>query len=54
MRTNFVSKFQVDMTSNNKVIDLEIPIEDNSNFSYTLKRIENNFFNQSINRIYTN
>ena len=34
METNFLSKFQVDTTSNNKVIDLWIPVENTSYFNY--------------------
>ena len=45
-----MSKFQVNTTPNNRVIEPQIPVENTSNFNDILKRIESNFFNQSINR----
>ena len=50
METNFVSQFQVNTTPNNRVIEPQTPVENTSNFNYILKRIESNFFSQSINR----
>ena len=45
-----MSKFQLNTTSNNRVIEPQIPVNNTPNFNHILKRIENSFFNQSINR----
>ena len=50
MESNFVSKFRVNTTPGNRVIEPQTPVENTSNFNYILKRIESNFFSQSINR----
>ena len=45
-----MSKFQVNTTSNNRVIEPQTPVNNTPNFNHILKRIESSFFNQSINR----
>ena len=50
METNFVSKFRVNTTPGNWVIEPQTSVENTSIFNYILKRIESNFFSQSINR----